>query len=480
MKLRDLKIQVVQGADIVMKLPVRRIGEKLPVLLFLFRPLAELADLISHKIQLFPGMYIHISVEHSRLGKFCLICAVHFLQDRRLAVYHLIVRQRKEESFALEVPHGEAQFVGRRTPETGIHLHVFQRIMHPSHIPFVVKAKSAILRAFCHMWKFGGVFGGGEDIRVAGFEPLVHKPEKLDAVLIDAAAPVALPVENIAHRVDPQPVEVKTVDPVVRSGKEKAANIVPAEVKVQAAPFIVLDVRKRIFIDAGSVVAFQAEGVHGKMSRNDVQDDSDPVLVKTVHHLHQFLCRSIAGSGTVETGRLIAPGFIAGIFCERKKFYIIISTFLHIGDQGVSQIEVGGVPGAVLLPGARMDLIDVERPLPAVRPVLHPVPVVKMIAVQITYDRGVERPVFHSGAIGVTVFVHVSFFIIDTVCIFHAGKGARYENFIDAAVVHLHQFYDVPAAEVPADAGLPCIWRIGAEHGAAVLRVSGEIFVCIK
>ena len=113
-------------------------------------------------------MYIHISVEHSRLGKFCLICAVHFLQDRRLAVYHLIVRQRKEEAFALEVPHGEAQFVGRRTPETGIHLHVFQRIMHPSHIPFVVKAKSAILRAFCHMWKFGGVFGGGEDIRGGG------------------------------------------------------------------------------------------------------------------------------------------------------------------------------------------------------------------------------------------------------------------------------------------------------------------------
>src|SRR5699024_2660569 len=120
--------------------------------------------------------------------------------------------------------------------------------------------------------------------------PLVHKPERLDAVLIDAAAPVALPVENIAHRVDPKPVEVKTVDPVVRSGKEKAANIVPAEVEVQAPPFIVLDVRKRIFIDAGSVVAFQAEGVHGKMSRNDVQDDSDPVLVKTVHHLHQFLC----------------------------------------------------------------------------------------------------------------------------------------------------------------------------------------------
>ena len=77
---------------------VNRIVQKKPVLFSFFIPFPKLAEFISHEIQLFARMGVHIHIERPRLGEFPVIIPVHFLQDRSLAVHRLIMGQRQQKA----------------------------------------------------------------------------------------------------------------------------------------------------------------------------------------------------------------------------------------------------------------------------------------------------------------------------------------------------------------------------------------------
>ena len=72
----------------------------------------------------------------------------------------------------------------------------------------------------------------------------------------------------------------------------------PTEVEDQRAPVAVFSLpRIGVFVKPGSVKFCQSKGVLGKMARNPVQNDSDPLLVATIDEMTKWASTySIAGS----------------------------------------------------------------------------------------------------------------------------------------------------------------------------------------
>ena len=58
---------------------------------------------------------------------------------------HLVMGERQDKVLAVCVEHAEGQFSVVLVPEIGIALHISQEIVHPAHIPLIIKAQAAFL-----------------------------------------------------------------------------------------------------------------------------------------------------------------------------------------------------------------------------------------------------------------------------------------------------------------------------------------------
>ncbi len=71
--------------------------------------------------------------------------AGHAAEDGALAVHDLVMRQRQDEVLREGVVQAEQDVAMMEFAMYGILADVFQRIVHPAHIPFVAKAEPAML-----------------------------------------------------------------------------------------------------------------------------------------------------------------------------------------------------------------------------------------------------------------------------------------------------------------------------------------------
>ena len=173
-----LQIEMVQVCHKPVKILMCRIGQQPPVLFPLLIPLPEMADLISHEVELLPGVGVHIHIECPRLGELHLIVSEHFLEDGRLSVDDFIVGEREQVVGVVVVGHGKGEFVIAAAAEQRIRAEIIQRIVHPPHVPLVVKAKPAVLRRFGDARETGGVLGGQDGGRVELLKAPVHVLQK--------------------------------------------------------------------------------------------------------------------------------------------------------------------------------------------------------------------------------------------------------------------------------------------------------------
>ena len=69
----------------------------------------------------------------------------HLIDQGTFSVNHLVVREDENEIFTVGVNHAEGQLIVVVAPEIWILLHIAQKIVHPAHVPFIIKAKTAVL-----------------------------------------------------------------------------------------------------------------------------------------------------------------------------------------------------------------------------------------------------------------------------------------------------------------------------------------------
>ena len=75
---------------------------------------------------------------------------------------------------------------------------VVQRVVHPAHVPLIIKAQSAVFYRTGHALIVGGVFCDQHAVRVQLVQSLIHAFQERDAGGIDAAAGIAAPVDQPA------------------------------------------------------------------------------------------------------------------------------------------------------------------------------------------------------------------------------------------------------------------------------------------
>ena len=69
----------------------------------------------------------------------------HLTCQGTFSVDHLVVGKYQDELLAVGIEHAEGQLPVVVMAEVWITLHVIQEIVHPAHVPFEVKAQSAVV-----------------------------------------------------------------------------------------------------------------------------------------------------------------------------------------------------------------------------------------------------------------------------------------------------------------------------------------------
>ena len=477
------EVQPVQVAHHAVERVVDRVLQQHPVLLALFVPLAELAELAAHEVQLLARVRVHVQVQRAPLREFPRVVAVHLLQNRRLAVHVFVVRKRQKEAVAVVVRHRERQLVVVAAAVFGRGAEIIERVVHPPHVPLVVEAEAARLRRLGNAGVRGGVLRAEHRRRVQRLQPAVHPAQELDRRAVHAAGRVALPVDHAADRVHAQAVDVEFLEPVVRRRLQKAAHLAARVHEVAAAPLAAADVRVRVLVEGGAVVAGERVAVHREVHGHKVEQDADAAPVAGVDEVFELVQRAVARGRAEKAGGLVAPGFVARVFAERHDLDVVVALLFHIRHEPFRDLPVR-VPavrrGARLFERAEVHLIDVERSRFAVGPRAHPAAVAEGVAVQPADDRGRVRPQLHAEAVGVAVVDEIRLRGVDPVFVHRARRGLRHAAGPEIAVARaLHRQLLPPRARGDQRDAL-CGGRKGAEHRARFLHMRAEVFVRVE
>ena len=156
-------------------------------------PLALLAELAAHEHQLLAGMAEHEAVIGAQIGKALPVVAGHAAEDRAFAVHDLVMRQRQDEVFRKRVVQAEQDVAVMVLAVDRILADIFQRVVHPAHVPFVAEAEPAILDRPRHLRPRGRFFRRRGGLRIAREHFGVEAAQEVDGFEI---FPPAMLVRN--------------------------------------------------------------------------------------------------------------------------------------------------------------------------------------------------------------------------------------------------------------------------------------------
>ena len=136
-----------------MDLAVGLILKEVPVQGILVMPLVPLAQLRPHEGQFLARMGEHIGVEGTDTGELLTVLPGHFPQEGTLHVDDLVMGQGQDVVFREGVHQGEGDVPVVELAEIGIQLDVVADVVHPAHVPFIIKSKATNIWCFCNAIK---------------------------------------------------------------------------------------------------------------------------------------------------------------------------------------------------------------------------------------------------------------------------------------------------------------------------------------
>ncbi|MNL03749.1 hypothetical protein D3C87_1242970 [compost metagenome] len=309
-----------------------------------------------------------------------------------LAMHHFVMGNRQDETLGPGVDQAETQFVMVMGAVHRILLDVMQRIVHPAHVPFVGKAQPALLRALADARPRRGLFGNHQRPRGFQRDDVVEMAQEVDGLEVFPTAmtvrhPLAglariIAVEHRRHRIDPQAIDMKMLEPVQRRRQHVAVDFGTPEVVDQRVPILVKAfLRVAVLVQRGAVELRQAVGVGGKMRRHPIEDHTDFRLVAGVDERCKLIARAVAGTGGELRQQLVTPRTTERVLHDRHQFDVGEAEFFDIRDQPLGQLGPGVLAGhfaqivQFALPGTGVQLVDRQRRTWAVTLAtgLHPV-----------------------------------------------------------------------------------------------------------
>ena len=271
--------------------------------------------------------------------------------------------------------------------------------------------------------------------------------------------------------------------PVTGAGLKETADFAPGMHEIAASPFADSHSGIGIFVKRSTVIICQRVSVHCKMYGNEIHDHADSVPVAGVNEGHQLGGCAVPRSGTVESGCLIAPGFITGVFVQRHDLQIVISVFQKIGDQDIRHLFI--IIPVVRLFGrlakrAEMDFVYIQRCGAAVTSVFHPFRIAELISVKIPDHGSRAGTQFHTVTIRIAVIDPVSGTVINPVFVHHTFSGAVNMAFPEVAVGDTAHRCLFPPVEFADERNPRSAGSESPEGYPVFLYMSAQIFPRVK
>ena len=279
------------------------------------------------------------------------------------------MRKRQHEVLGERIHEGEGHLVVVPFAINGVKAHILQHIVHPAHVPLVVKAHAAHVDRPGNQWPRSGFLGNHQRLRMELENRFIELLEEIHGLEISGIAvfvghPLAIlaaivEIEHIGHRVDAQAVNMEFLKPEHGVGYQEALHLRAAVVKVRGSPLPVLGPLHVVgLVEVLAIEVAQPLFVLAEVTRHPVHDDADAHLMGTVHEITEVIRRTVAaGHGIVARG-LIAPGTIKGMLTEGHEFDMGVIHVLHIGDKLVGSLPIGEVfPLRCAPPGPHVHLI---------------------------------------------------------------------------------------------------------------------------
>src|SRR5262245_17152501 len=106
-------------------------------------PFPQLPKLASHEEQLLARVSVHPRIKHPEIGKFLPFVPGHLIEQRTLAVHHLVVTEHEYEVLLKSVHDRERDVILMKASVDRIERHVVQKIVHPPHVPLEAESQTA-------------------------------------------------------------------------------------------------------------------------------------------------------------------------------------------------------------------------------------------------------------------------------------------------------------------------------------------------
>ena len=315
---RLVMIKLQQCLHIALQLRMLVILQQIPLQTFRLAPLGELCEILSHEQKLLARMGKHESIGCAEICKLELALARHLADHRALSMHDLIVRKGQNKVLAVRIDHTERQLTVVMGTEDRIELHIIKEIIHPAHVPLIIKAKSALFYRRRHLRPCSRLLCYQKRTVRILFINRIQMLEKFNCLEILIATvnicyplTVVLAIVKIQHRSDrvhPDTVCMVYIFPEQCIGNQEVRYLRTSVIVNQCAPVRMGALtRIEMLVQAGAIERTQSERIARKMSRYPVQNDTNPLLMHIVHEIHKILRRAIPGGRCIVTGHLIAP-----------------------------------------------------------------------------------------------------------------------------------------------------------------------------
>ena len=325
-----------------------RIVQQVPVERVLVAPFAPLPELAAHEQQLLARVRRHVGTEQPVVGALLPLVARHPVEQRALAVHHLVVGDRQRELLRPGVHERESNEAVVVAAVHRVERRVAQRVVHPAHVPLEVEAEAAEVHGLRDAREGGGLLGEDERTRVVAADGGVELAHELDGVeVLPSAVAVRHPlaglaavveVEHRGHRVHAQPVHVVLVEPVQRVRHQEVADLVAAVVEDLRAPVGVLaEARVGVLVQRSAVELREAVLVAREVRRHPVHDHAEAGLVAAVHEVHEVLGRAEARRGREVAHHLVTPGAVERVLGHAHQLDVRVPLLEHVRDQLVGE-----------------------------------------------------------------------------------------------------------------------------------------------
>ena len=206
---------------------------------------------------------------------------------------NLVVGERQDKVLGKGIKKTKGELVVVVVTVDGVLAEVFERIVHPPHVPFHGETEAAGPGGPRDLGPGGRFFRHDQASRallVGDRIQLFKEGDGLEifipAIFIRdpvAGLPRIIEIEHGGDRIDPKAIEVEFLKPKESAADEEVADFIAPIVIDQGTPVAMLaEPWILMLVEGGSIERGEAMGIFWKVGRDPVQNDADPVLVAIV------------------------------------------------------------------------------------------------------------------------------------------------------------------------------------------------------